>query len=187
MAKAEYRSAIRSRKLINEALVDLLLEKQLDKITVTDVVKRAEINRGTFYAHYKDIKDVINHWVEEAFSSIRDAIAMSQSSLMDMPHALLTQVQTILEENLDFYRKIMNSSASIFIEEQLVQVVLDYLLEHEMDFAGENYEQYAFKVRFSAGGLSNLYREWSEGHVPMTLDELTIQAEKVIKGIIGTK
>ena len=69
MAKAEYRSAIRSRKLINEALVDLLLEKQLDKITVTDVVKRAEINRGTFYAHYKDIKDVINHWVEEAFSS----------------------------------------------------------------------------------------------------------------------
>ena len=51
MAKAEYRSAIRSRKLINEALADLLTEKPLDKITVTDVVSRADINRGTFYAH----------------------------------------------------------------------------------------------------------------------------------------
>ena len=38
MAKAEYRSAVRSRKLINDALADMLIEKPLDKITVTDVV-----------------------------------------------------------------------------------------------------------------------------------------------------
>ena len=36
MAKAEYRSAVRSGKMINEALADLLAEKPLDKITVTD-------------------------------------------------------------------------------------------------------------------------------------------------------
>jgi len=53
MAKAEYRSAVRSRRLIHTALADLLLEKPLDKITVTDVVNRAEINRGTFYLHYR--------------------------------------------------------------------------------------------------------------------------------------
>ena len=46
MAKAEYRSAIRSKRLINDALADLLQEKPLDKITVTDVVNRADINRG---------------------------------------------------------------------------------------------------------------------------------------------
>lgn len=48
MAKAEYRSSIRSKQLINAALADLLQEKPLDKITVTDVVRRAGINRGTF-------------------------------------------------------------------------------------------------------------------------------------------
>ena len=74
MAKAEYRSAIRSRKLINEALADLLTEKPLDKITVTDVVSRADINRGTFYAHYKDIPDVVDHLIQQTFAAIRDAM-----------------------------------------------------------------------------------------------------------------
>ena len=48
MAKAEYKSAIRSRRMIQHALVELLQEKELDKITVTDIVTRADINRGTF-------------------------------------------------------------------------------------------------------------------------------------------
>ena len=56
--KAEYRSAIRSRRLIREAYTQLLKEKNLQKITVTDIVTRAEINRATFYAHYPDVRGV---------------------------------------------------------------------------------------------------------------------------------
>ena len=50
--RAEYRSAIRSRRMIREAYTVLLKEKDLSKITVTDIVNRADINRATFYAHY---------------------------------------------------------------------------------------------------------------------------------------
>ena len=74
MAKAEYRSAVRSRKLIKAALADLLQEKPLDKITVTDVVNRAQINRGTFYAHYTDIPDVIHHLIQHTFSNIQEVL-----------------------------------------------------------------------------------------------------------------
>jgi AcrR family transcriptional regulator len=57
--KAEYKSAIRSRRLIRQAFIELMKEKELEKITVTDIVKRADINRGTFYAHYKYTRAVI--------------------------------------------------------------------------------------------------------------------------------
>ena len=164
--------------------MDLLLQKPVDKITVTDVVRLAEINRGTFYAHYKDVPDVINHWVEDTFSDIKNAISIPSKKIEDVPHILLKRIQNILEADLDFYRKIMNSNASIFIQEQLVQVVLEYLLEHKAEFSDSNYEQYEFKVRFCAGGLSNLYRDWFAGDLPMSLDELTIQAERIVCGII---
>ena len=113
MAKAEYRSAIRSKKLINEALADLLTEKPLDKITVTDVVSRADINRGTFYAHYKDIPDVVDHLIQQTFSTIRDAMIAQAATDHNIEHTLLTAIQSILEEDLSFYRKILNSSASV--------------------------------------------------------------------------
>jgi len=184
MAKAEYKSAIRSKKLINNALADLLQEKPLDKITVTDVVRRAEINRGTFYAHYTDISDVMNHLIEQTFLRIRDAISEAPNALTEVPKVLLLKVQEILEEDMEFYQKVLNSNVSAVMQDRLIDFVLEYLFEHEEDFSFGSHEQYVLTVRFCAGGLSNLYREWFAGKLPLTLDELTEAASMMIKKII---
>ena len=185
MAKAEYRSAVRSRRLINDALADLLQEKPLDKITVSDVVRRAGINRGTFYAHYADIPDVIHHLVEQTFCRLRDAITDQPRPIAEMPGIIVGQVQTILEEDLDFYRKVMASSISGQLEEQLCSIMLEYLLEHESDYSSVSHEDYIFKMRFCAGALSNLYRDWFAGELPMTLEELTQRSVQMLVNIIA--
>ena len=185
MAKAEYRSAVRSRKLINEALADLLTEKPLDKITVTDVVKRADINRGTFYAHYRDIPDVVDHLIQQTFSAIRDALIAQTEIPSNMGLVFLTAIQTILEEDLPFYRKILNSSASSLMQEQLVSIVLDFLLEHKDRFYQGSQEEYQIAIRFCAGGLSNLYRDWFSGKLACSLSELTQIGDALIQRIIG--
>lgn len=187
MAKAEYRSAIRSKKLINEALADLLTEKPLDKITVTDVVSRADINRGTFYAHYKDIPDVVDHLIQQTFSTIRDAMIAQAATDHNIEHTLLTAIQSILEEDLSFYRKILNSSASVIMQEQLVAVVTEFMLEHKDRFYPGSQEEYLIAIRFCAGGLSNLYRDWLSGKLPYTLGQLTQIGEALIRRIIENK
>jgi len=53
--RKENRNARRSRQMIREAFEELLEEKGFHKITVTDIVARADLNRSTFYAHYPDI------------------------------------------------------------------------------------------------------------------------------------
>lgn len=181
MAKAEYRSAIRSRKLINAALADLLNEKPLDKITVTDVVRRAEINRGTFYAHYADIPDVINHLIHQTFSNIREVFGDQSVPLQDMPEVLLKRIQAILEEDLDFIRKVMNSSASALMQEQLISFVLEYLIQNEQLWGIEDHDQFVLMIRFCAGGLTNLYRDWFAGKMNITLDELTASAIRMLQ------
>lgn len=185
MAKAEYRSAVRSRKLINGALADLLQEKPLDKITVTDVVNRAEINRGTFYAHYADIPDVINHLIQITFADIRQAISGQSVRLADVPGVLLQRIQAILESDLDFYRKIMTSGAAALMQEQLVDVVLNYLLQHEGEYGFGDHERFILTIHFCAGGLSNLYCEWFAGKLPFSLEELTAKAEQLLNRIIS--
>ena len=184
MAKAEYRSAIRSRKLINAALADLLQEKPLDKITVTDVVNRAQINRGTFYAHYADIPDVINHLIQQTFSQIQEALSGQDYAVTDIPRVLLSRLQAFLEEDLDFYRKIMSSSAAPLMQEQLVKIVLEYLSQREAEFGFRDHEQYMLVMRFCAGGLSNLYRDWFAGDLSFPLDELTCRAEELLGGFM---
>ena len=184
MAKAEYRSAIRSRKLINGALADLLQEKPLDKITVSDVVRRAQINRGTFYAHYADIPDVINHLIQNTFSNIREVLSAQPLLLSEVPHVLLVRIQEILEEDLDLYRKILNSGASGLMQEQLVGIVMDYLLRNEENFGLGDHVRYVMTTRFCIGGLMALYRDWFAGELPISLPELTTRAEQMLSGIL---
>lgn len=186
MAKAEYRSAVRSRKMINEALADLLTEKPLDKITVTDVVTRADINRGTFYAHYKDIPDVVDHLIQQTFSAIREAMMSTVATDAKPEHTLLSTIQKLLEEDMSFYRKILNSSASAIMQEQLVAVVTEFMLEHKDKFYTGSHEDYQIAIRFCAGGLSNLYRDWFSGKLTCSLSELTQYGDAMIVRIIGS-
>ncbi len=58
--KATYRNSVKSKKLIRSALITLLEKKQeITNITVSDIVKTANINRGTFYNHYNNLIKVI--------------------------------------------------------------------------------------------------------------------------------
>lgn len=59
--------------------------------------------------------------------------------------------------------------------------VLEYLFEHEEEFSFGNHEQYLLLTRFCAGGLTNLYRDWFAGKLPLTLDELTESANVAVK------
>ena len=185
MAKAEYRSALRSRKLINDALADILQEKPLDKITVTEVVARAGINRGTFYAHYADIPDVIQHLIQDTFTKIRAAISQDPSQLRKLPEVLLSRIWEILSEDMDFYRKVMASSTASLMQEQLVEFMIQYLLDHEELFSLGNHHEYELTIRFCAGGLSNLYRDWFSGKLDMPLEILTAQAAQMLQGILN--
>ena len=98
--KKEYRSAIRSRRFIRQAFLELLKEKRFDKITVTDIVNRADINRSTFYAHYTDVKALIEEIqyeiVDRSISLIKEIDFLE---LLNSPIPFLRKLIDIANEN----------------------------------------------------------------------------------------
>ena len=62
----------KTRRQLKECLTRLLKEKKIQDITVRELAEMADINRGTFYLHYKDVFDLMdqikNELVEEVES-----------------------------------------------------------------------------------------------------------------------
>ena len=58
------RRSQRTRRLLGDALVALLVEKRYDTITVQDIIERANVGRTTYYAHYKDKEDLLLSEIE---------------------------------------------------------------------------------------------------------------------------
>ena len=68
--KLEDRRVRRTKHLIKQSLIELMYEKPFKDITVTDITKRADLNRGTFYLHYIDIYDLLSKIENEILNII---------------------------------------------------------------------------------------------------------------------
>ncbi len=66
----------RTRELLRSALLSLIQEKGYDRITVQDILDRADIGRSTFYAHYRDKDDLFR----AGFEDIRAALAAERDA-----------------------------------------------------------------------------------------------------------
>lgn len=53
------RRSQRTERLLTDALIALMQEKRFDKLTVQDIIDRADVGRSTFYAHYQDKEDLL--------------------------------------------------------------------------------------------------------------------------------
>jgi len=98
---AERRDVIRTKTALSQAYIDLLYLKKKDKITVRDILERANFSHGTFYAHFRDIEELEKHVEEIVIEDCRRAI--SQSTEVEV-EPLLTAMEPRRKELRELHR-----------------------------------------------------------------------------------
>ena len=98
MAEVEDKRIRRTKKLLRQALTRLMQQKDFQSITVTDVVREADINRGTFYAHYRDVYDLRDEIETGMIEDFRGMIAAIRPSETVTLKLVLSRLMDYLEE-----------------------------------------------------------------------------------------
>ena len=98
---------VRTRKLLREALIDLIPEKGYDAITIKDISERATLNRATFYLHYRDKEDLLDRGFEEIWDELTRDNPFPQTSggalSLDATRATVLRDFEHLERHAAFY------------------------------------------------------------------------------------
>lgn len=76
----------RTRMRLQQAMLELLKEKDARSITVRELTQRADVNRGTFYAHYKDVFDLLDQMEQDLFQRLTQLL--SSYSTQDLQRGL---------------------------------------------------------------------------------------------------
>lgn len=69
------RRTLYTRMVVKESLLKLLSEKDYGNITVADICREAELNRGTFYLHYNNIPQVVEELFDDALKNMHSVLA----------------------------------------------------------------------------------------------------------------
>nr|WP_312216384.1 TetR-like C-terminal domain-containing protein [Clostridioides sp.] len=112
-----------TKRALAASLKKLLSEKPLDKITVIDIVEDCEVNRQTFYYHYKDIYDL----VERIYTS-EASKALNGKKTYDTWQQGILQIFNYVIENKDFVRNTYHSISREHLERFLYNETYNLLI-----------------------------------------------------------
>ena len=182
--KAEYRSSIRSKLLIRNALVSLMREKPFEKITVTDIVKRADINRGTFYAHYKDSRQVLDKIREDALEEVGKALrVVSPDRVIENPEPVLAAASEFLNRDISYYRMLVSVIGVGGLLREIRGIISDYLGQSEIVRQAPDKTRTACKLDFIIAGIAVFYYDVVTGASSISLEAAPSFLSDIIKSI----
>ena len=164
---------LRTRLAIKSALLSLLEDKPLTKITVSELAEKAQVNRKTFYNHYPDINSVLYDieavFLDEIFSIINKNDIWYE---IENPSGFILRFFEIIRDNMQMFHLLVRSGEHIHLMESFRQ----RLREHWSDqlFGRENADEIllTYLMDYVAGGTVSLLESWAKNPNNMSLEDL---------------
>ena len=168
----------RTRQGIRDALVALMLEKSYEKITVQDIIDRANIGRATFYNHYQDKDDLLLRGVAEIVSEEEEAKAHSHHQTADTQEADTIQTTDMFrhsQQNKRLHRVMFKRSRENPILETVTAILYSSVEKQLMQLVETKRPHpvpIPLLVQFIAGGLLSVIQWWHDQDFPYTPEEM---------------
>lgn len=154
--KKEDRRVRYTKQAIRDGFLRLLAEKPIEKISVTEICREADINRGTFYAHYSDPYE-LKRSLEDQLS---DALAQR---LQESGLKRLTSLQTLrlLSENRELCRVFVGPYGDHDAMLKVIAKHADDYLEQEILTLGDVSETFSQCLKqLLVSSISTVVKYW---------------------------
>ena len=161
---------IKTKKVIYEALIDLMKEKTFEEIKVSDICNKALINRSTFYAHYEDKYELLVEFINDLKSNF------TREYYMELIKLFIDHV----EEYRDIYSSIMTNNRNSIMMDILLSVINEDISKKIKNDKRNSSIPKVIIAKFYLGGLLSLGIEWLENTNKYTKEEIYNFLNKLI-------
>lgn len=121
MAKVD-RRVLKTQESLKKAVIELMIEKNFDDITIQDIADQANLNRGTIYLHYQDKYDLLDKLIEAHISELRE---MGEwACKLDWSNALEPFFE-FFENNYLFFSTMLASKGAPSFRTQLIDFIME--------------------------------------------------------------
>ena len=156
MTKSEDKRIRATKDALETALLQLLQDKRLSSISVTELCKAAGINRNTFYCHYSYPAEVAKAFENRVFEKIKEELSRNDKT----DHALITIIQ-FLAANKDISAVLSSANYDSTFFEDFFQYCYDCtLLKLTDEHTVLNLTKQKMAIHFLVSGSAAVVRVW---------------------------
>ena len=169
-----------TKNQIMTTLAELLREKRLDDITVTELVEKCGISRQAFYYHFSDLYGVVDYAIQQ----LRDELKIARPEEW---RASLERTLTMLRENRTLVLNVYRAYERSYVEHDLRRWG-EPLVEARTRMAAKGYsvteDQIAFMTELLTQSLASIVLSWVERGMPSSIIERMDDFDILVEGCL---
>lgn len=176
------RRTLRTRRQLKQALIGMLQTRSLQQVSVQELTNLADISRGTFYLHYRDLFDLYQAIENDTVEGIAQIVAApapvdNEDSLKQMINAIFAH----LVDNFDTYEALLKTDSTAFLER-----VFDRNRPNSEEtwntLYGDDNETRSFSYIFMCYGIAGMLRHWMDTGRKQSPQQVAAICEGLMRG-----
>ncbi len=197
-SKKSDRRTSRTRRLLRDSLLSLILEKGYEAVTVEEITERADLGRTTFYLHYRDKEELLLESIDAMADDLVEAISRAPLSAWEFgsdpsgrsqASPLQTPLRSIFEHAAryaDLYRIILRGEGRSSATERLHEIIIrsaNSYIEGRLVRERPNIRPlipYDVFTNYFAGALLGTVTWWLENSLPYPPQQMAEMFERIL-------
>ncbi len=179
----------KTRAALKSALTSMLQERNVKDISVKELTELADVNRGTFYLHYKDVFDLMEQCEADLLGEFETMlVGISGQEFITRPGDVFERIYKLCKENADFVRVLLGENGDIkflnnmnsFLKERCLHDWSEVIKDSKIALFDAYYT-------FLVGGCVSLLQYWFETGMKQSPGELAkITVDFLARSTAGT-
>lgn len=180
------RRVTRTKAALTAALFELLGEKDFSKISVTELTRRADVDRKTFYLHYQTVDEILEEFYEESLRHLREAIdreGIFQGSNIDMV-AFFRVLCGLVSKDMPLFRRLAQGGGYAYFMERIRVLLREGMEDYFRRQGGHSEAELKLLGEFYAAAVMRAYFVWLRGDLDMDETHLAEMVGKAVSGAL---
>ena len=172
----------KTRQQLQHCLAVLLKEKKIQEITVREITEMADLNRGTFYLHYKDVFDLLEKVELELLDELDGTLQKYQASDLHQKLSLIfTDLFVCVQENAEMVQILLGENGDLNFVNQVKERVREKCLKDWFElFNSQDSQLFDAFNAFVVSGCLGLVTYWLQNGMNESPKELAQIAEQIM-------
>ncbi|MBQ8171011.1 MAG: TetR/AcrR family transcriptional regulator [Oscillospiraceae bacterium] len=161
---------IRTKKAIKNALFEIMNNKDIAEISISELTACANINRRTFYTHYRNITDILDEIESDLVASLAQLLSSNdRNDIKNSTKKIFLGFHKLISEEFEYYFKHMRMDVRGRLTSRLRNAIKASTASLYKNTFPESDENGNIISAFVAGGFLACYMEWyySEERIPI--------------------
>lgn len=178
----------KTKQSIKDSFIELVKKKGYNKVSVTDIVEIAQINRNTFYLHYEDKEDLVKHLLND--SAKRMEILLGYADFLKHTNFStinecqirwgLRNILLTMEIEIDLFKTILNDvSLQGFFDQVLDTIKSSLAVMLDVNNAKSN-----LVFEYTMSGIFGLIKQWIKSSSTTVAETAKILAQLSFAGLV---